>query len=73
MEEPKRLRASVTLWLALFLAGQTQAAPFDEKLKAPRAATSQALRTEARGALRHIPAQAAGCGSGGLHSRSSRA
>ena len=46
MEEPTRLRASVTLWLALFLAGQTQAAPFDEKLKAPRAATSQALRTK---------------------------
>jgi hypothetical protein len=46
MEEPKRLAASVTLLFALFLAGQTQAAPFDEKLKAPRAATSQALRTK---------------------------
>lgn len=44
MEEPTRLRASLTLLLALFLAGQNQAAPFDEKLKTPRAATAQALR-----------------------------
>ena len=31
MEDTTRLSASVTLWLALFLAGHTQAAPFDEK------------------------------------------
>lgn len=43
MEEPKRLIASATLLLALFLVGRTHAAPFDEKLKAPRAASSQAL------------------------------
>ena len=45
MEELKRLGASVTVLLAL-LAGPTQAAPFDEKLKPPRAATAQALRTK---------------------------
>ena len=45
MEEPKRSIASVWL-LAVFLVGQTQAAPFDEKLKAPRAASSQALRAK---------------------------
>jgi hypothetical protein len=45
MEEPKRLIASVLL-LAVFLAGHTQAAPFDEKAKAPRVASSQALRTK---------------------------
>jgi hypothetical protein len=45
MEELKRLGASVTALLAL-LAGPTQAAPFDEKLNAPRVATSQALRTK---------------------------
>jgi hypothetical protein len=45
MEELKRLGASVTVLLAL-LAGPTQAASFDEKLKAPRVATSQALRTK---------------------------
>jgi hypothetical protein len=44
MEELKRLGASVTLLLAM-LAGPTQAASFDEKLKPPRVATSQALRT----------------------------
>jgi hypothetical protein len=46
MEEPTRLIASATLLLALCLAGQTQAAPFDEKVKVPRAANSQALRTK---------------------------
>ena len=46
MEERKRLGASVTLLLALFAVGPTQAAPFDEKLKTPRVATSQALRTK---------------------------
>jgi hypothetical protein len=45
MEDLKRLGASVTVALAL-LAGPTQAAPFDEKLKPPRAATAQALRTK---------------------------
>jgi len=45
MEEPKRLIASVLL-LAVFLAGHAQAAPFDEKGKAPRVASSQALRTK---------------------------
>ena len=45
MEELKRLGASVTVLFAL-LAGPTQAAPFDEKLKPPRAATAQALRTK---------------------------
>src|SRR5688572_29397884 len=43
MEEPKRSIASVWL-LAVFLVGQTQAAPFDEKLQTPRAPNSQALR-----------------------------
>lgn len=47
MEESKRLGASAAALLALFLvAGSTQAAPFDEKLKVPRVATSQALRTK---------------------------
>jgi hypothetical protein len=46
MEELNRLGARGTLLLAMLLAGSTQAAPFDEKLKAPRAATSQALRTK---------------------------
>ena len=46
MEERKRLGASVTVLLALFLAGPAQAAPFDEKLKTPRIATSQALRAK---------------------------
>ena len=46
MEDPKRWIASVTLLLAVFAAGPTQAAPFDEKAKAPRVATSQALRTK---------------------------
>jgi hypothetical protein len=45
MEELKRLGASVTVLLAM-LAGPTQAASFDEKLKTPRAATSQALRSK---------------------------
>ena len=45
MEELNRLGASVTLLLALWVAAPIQAAPFDEKLRAPRAATSQALRT----------------------------
>lgn len=46
MEEPKRLIASVTLLLAMFAAGPTPAAPFDEMAKAPRVASSQALRTK---------------------------
>lgn len=46
MEERKRLGASITVLLAVFAVGSTQAAPFDEKLKPPRAATSQALRTK---------------------------
>lgn len=46
MEERKQFGAGITVLLALFLAGPSQAAPFDEKLKTPRAATSQALRTK---------------------------
>jgi hypothetical protein len=46
MEERKQSGAGITVLLALFLAGSAQAAPFDEKLKTPRAATSQALRTK---------------------------
>ena len=45
MEEPKKLVAGVLL-LALFATGPTPAAPFDEKAKAPRVASSQALRTK---------------------------
>jgi hypothetical protein len=45
MEELNRLGASVGLLLALWVAAPTQAAPFDEKQRAPRVATSQALRT----------------------------
>jgi hypothetical protein len=45
MEEQNRLSASITLVLALWVTAPTQAAPFDEKLRAPRVATSQALRT----------------------------
>jgi hypothetical protein len=45
MEEPKKLVASVLL-LALFATGPTPAAPFDEKAKAPRVASPQALRTK---------------------------
>jgi len=44
MEELNRLGASVGLLLALWVAAPTQAAPFDEKQRAPRVATSQALR-----------------------------
>lgn len=48
MEETKRPRtkllAGVVAPLAIFLAIAVHAAPFDEKSKAPRAATSQALR-----------------------------
>src|SRR4030095_9314550 len=44
--ELNRLGAGVTLLLALLVAAPSQAAPFDEKLKAPRVATSQALRTK---------------------------
>jgi hypothetical protein len=46
MEELNRLGASVSLLLALLVAAPTQAAPFDEKQRAPRVATSQALRTK---------------------------
>lgn len=46
MEEPIRLIASVTALLALFVACHTPAAPFDEKAKAPRTSSSQALRTK---------------------------
>jgi hypothetical protein len=46
MEDPKRWIASVTLLLAMFAAEPTPAAPFDEKAKAPRVASSQALRTK---------------------------
>jgi hypothetical protein len=46
MEEPRKPRASVALLFALLLAGPIQSAPFDEKMKAPRAATSQVLRTK---------------------------
>lgn len=46
MEERKRLGASVTVLLALVAVGSAQAAPFDEKLKTPRVATSQVLRTK---------------------------
>ena len=45
MEEQNRLGASISLLLALLVAAPTQAAPFDEKQRAPRVATSQALRT----------------------------
>ena len=44
MEELNRLSGLVLL--ALWMAAPSHAAPFDEKLKAPRAATSQALRTK---------------------------
>jgi hypothetical protein len=46
MEETRKVGASAVALLALLLAGPTQAAPFDEKLKVPRAATSQALRSK---------------------------
>jgi hypothetical protein len=46
MEETRKLGASSAALLALLLAGPTQAAPFDEKLEVPRAATSQALRSK---------------------------
>lgn len=46
MNKPKRQIAGVMLTFATLLAGPLHAAPFDEKLKAPRAATSQALRTQ---------------------------
>lgn len=46
MEEPRKLGASVTLLFALFMVGPAHAAPFDEKLKAPPAATAQVLRTK---------------------------
>jgi hypothetical protein len=50
MEELNRssnqLGAGVIALLALWVAAPGQAAPFDEKLKAPRVATSQALRTK---------------------------
>lgn len=46
MEERKQSGAGIAVLLAVFLAGPTQAAPFDEKLKTPRVATSQALRTK---------------------------
>jgi hypothetical protein len=46
MEERKQSGAGIAVLLALFLAGSAQAAPFDEKLKTPRVATSQALRTK---------------------------
>ena len=46
MNKPKSLVAGVMLTFATLLAGPIHAASFDEKLKAPRAATSQALRTK---------------------------
>lgn len=51
MEDTKRptrldTRVAGAVSLAMFLAIAVQAAPFDEKSKAPRAATSQALRTK---------------------------
>lgn len=51
MDETKRptrldTRVAGAVSLAMFLAIAVQAAPFDEKSKAPRAATSQALRTK---------------------------
>jgi hypothetical protein len=46
MEDVKRSTAGVMLGIAMFVAMQAQAAPFDETLKPPRAATSQALRTK---------------------------
>lgn len=46
MEEVKGSTASVMIGIAMFFAMQAQAAPFDETLKPPRAATSQALRTK---------------------------
>src|SRR5688572_3754879 len=46
MEKPKRSKASVVLMLAACAALQAQAAPFDEKLLAPRVTTSQALRAK---------------------------
>lgn len=46
MEESKRSITGVMVGIAMFVAMQAQAAPFDETLKPPRAATSQALRTK---------------------------
>jgi hypothetical protein len=46
MEERTRSIASVAALLALFVACHTPAAPFDEKAKAPRITSSQALRTK---------------------------
>jgi hypothetical protein len=46
MEEAKRSTAGVMVGIAMVLGMQAQAAPFDETLKPPRAATSQALRTK---------------------------
>lgn len=46
MNTSKSLIAGVMLTFATLLAGPIHAAPFDEKLKAPRATTSQALRTK---------------------------
>lgn len=46
MNKSKSPIAGVILTLATLLAVPIHAAPFDEKLKAPRAATSQALRTK---------------------------
>lgn len=45
MNKPKSLVAGVMLTFATLLAGPIHAASFDEKLQAPRAATSQALST----------------------------
>ena len=46
MDKPSRRMASVMVPLAVLISIGAHAAPFDEKLKAPRAATSQALRTK---------------------------
>ena len=46
MEEQNRLGASITALLVLWVTAPIQAAPFDEKQRAPRVATSQALRTK---------------------------
>jgi hypothetical protein len=46
MQERKRFTAAIMASLAIVLAIQVRAAPFDERAKAPRVASSQALRTK---------------------------
>jgi hypothetical protein len=46
MQERKRLTAAVMVGLAMLMAVQVRAAPFDEQAKAPRVANAQALRVK---------------------------